>query len=183
MEKWNSKKIATQMESEPSLQCIKFTNNSQFPSTSIQDSSLIFANLTPTLIIEILSRIPVKSILQYNLSSSNKETTYHRLMMMFSRFTGILYIQCSFRSSVYDSVTETPDLNIPMIKNRHENLQILHSVNGLILVSIRKYKKLPSPSFETRLTYVSDYSYYFIYDEFHDDYKVVVTIFNFRHVS
>ncbi|KAH0651759.1 hypothetical protein KY284_031671 [Solanum tuberosum] len=69
------------MESEPFLQCIKFTNNSQFPSTSIQDSSLIFANLTPTLIIEILSRLPVKSILQYrHVSSIRLEVKIYSLM-------------------------------------------------------------------------------------------------------
>ncbi|KAG5588570.1 hypothetical protein H5410_049004 [Solanum commersonii] len=169
-----------------------------------------FANLTPGLIIEILSRLPVKSLLQYrsvskywldlistpkfikshlSLSTSNKENTHHRLMMRLSRFTKPLYNQCSFRSLLYDSVTETSDLNIPMIKNHYENFHILGSVNGLILglflwnPSIRKYKKLPSPSFETRRSYASDYSYCFIYDEFCDDYKVVVILFDFKHAN
>jgi len=63
---------------------------------------------------------------------------------------------------------------------------VVGSVNGLICLvsrvkelilwnpSIRKYKKLPSPKTKTTWGYRM---YSFGYDEFHDDYKVVVIFF------
>uniref|UniRef100_M1CWH8 F-Box protein n=2 Tax=Solanum tuberosum TaxID=4113 RepID=M1CWH8_SOLTU len=176
----------------------------------MQDSSSTFANLPSELITEIFLRLPVKSLLQYrsvskywldlissprfikshlSLSTSNKENTHHKwLMVMFNKnmYTRI----CSLRSLFNDSVTKTSYLNIPM-KEPYESYHILSSVNGLICLtcragekgdlilwnpSIRKCRKLPS--FESELINVN--CYYrcgFIYDELHDDYKVVVILF------
>ncbi|KAK4732149.1 hypothetical protein R3W88_025137 [Solanum pinnatisectum] len=147
-------------------------------------------DLPTELVIEILSRLPVKSLLKFrcaskswfalisspefvkthlSLNANNNEYTRHKVMMLER-------IVCSFRdcsgsSLCNNSCIEANDLDY----HRQVPYLCLYGswVNELILwnPSIRKYKKLPSPKTNTTWGYRV---YSFGYDEFHDDYKVVV---------
>ncbi|KAK4341561.1 hypothetical protein RND71_040062 [Anisodus tanguticus] len=166
----------------------KPTNHSQFPSTSMQDSS------------EILSRVPVKSLLQFrcvsnswlalistsefvnthlSLSANNKEYTHHMFMLSFIQPEYNLK-DCSLGSLLYGFVTEAFDLDYPM-KNPHKSVWIVGFVNGLSCLaieekdlflwnpSIRMFKKLPDSRPTLRCGYY--FMYGFGYDEVHDNYK------------
>ncbi|XP_059284690.1 F-box/kelch-repeat protein At3g23880-like [Lycium ferocissimum] len=171
--------------------------------TSMQDSSrLSIPNLPPELINEILLRLPVKSLLRLTcvskswlalisnhafikthlrLSANNENNSHHKLMLRYNQPKYPLK-GCSFRSLIYESVTEASDLDC-LVKNGH-SLRIVGSVNGLVFLSsgakelllwnpaIRKYKKFPDykPRLKSTIRCVT---YGFGYDEFRDDYKVV----------
>ncbi|OIT37651.1 f-boxkelch-repeat protein [Nicotiana attenuata] len=175
------------------------------------DSILTIPILPAELVIEILSRLPMKSLLQFtcvskswlslisspefikthlSLSANNKGYTHHKVMMSsYSRLTSNVKV-CSLRSLFYDSITEAFDLDCPMLsyeRYRYDEVSFIVSVNGLICLlirdndyfiwnpSIRKYKKLPKPRTTKLVIYrtVSGFGY----DEFHDDYKVVMVNF------
>ncbi|XP_059293584.1 F-box/kelch-repeat protein At3g23880-like [Lycium ferocissimum] len=140
----------------------KPTNHSPFPSTSMQFSSLSIPTLPPELITEILSRLPVKSLLKFrcvskywldvisspefikthlSLSFNNKEYTHNMFMFMFDR--GLTLQCCTLRSLFYQPVTEAFDLDYPMKGNDlYTKLPrsdwILGSVNGLICLAAGK---------------------------------------------
>ncbi|XP_006360353.1 F-box/kelch-repeat protein At3g23880-like [Solanum tuberosum] len=177
-------------------------NQSQFPSTSMQDSTFTTPNLPEELITEILKRVPVKSLLQFrcvskswlgiisssdfvkthlSLSANDKEYKHHRLMLSFVQPEYNLK-DCSLGSLLYGSVTEAFDLDYPM-KNPVKSVWIVGSVNGLICVAIEENDLfIWNPSIrkfkrlpDSRPTLRCGYyfMYGFGYDEVHDDYKVV----------
>ncbi|KAG5602020.1 hypothetical protein H5410_033390 [Solanum commersonii] len=170
----------------------KSIKHSQLPSTSVQDSSI----LPPELITDILSRLPVKSLLQcrcvskswlslicspefikthLSLAANNKDYIHHRVLLRVSPSECGLK-NYSLRSLLDESVVDSSDMNYP-VENHCGRFWTVGSVNGLICVSglflwnpsIRKYKMLP-----TEKRFYSDMvTYGFGYDEIHDDYKVV----------
>ncbi|OIT31749.1 f-boxkelch-repeat protein, partial [Nicotiana attenuata] len=164
-----------------------------------QDSNLTIPILPSELVTEILSKLPVKPLLQFtcvskswlalisgqefikahlSLSPNNKDNTNHMLILNFGRYLK----QWSLKSLLYESAMETSTLYYPM-KIPKRSFRIVGSVNGLICLadsskdlvlwnpSIKKYKKLPD--FNTNSWDVNRFIYDFGYDEFRDDYKVV----------
>ncbi|XP_055811917.1 F-box/kelch-repeat protein At3g23880-like [Solanum dulcamara] len=130
----------------------------------MQDSIFTMPTLPTELIIEILSRVSVKSLLKFrcvskswlalirspqfvkthvSVSAKNKDYTHHRLVLTEVRnfFTShdVQYIlkDCSLSSLRNDSVIEPLDLNYPM-KNPQLNVCVVGSVNGLICLDIEE---------------------------------------------
>ncbi|KAK4706724.1 hypothetical protein R3W88_033688 [Solanum pinnatisectum] len=128
----------TQMTSEasdPPPHGSKPSNFAEFSSTSMNNSILTIPVLPAELVIEILSRLPVKSLLKFRsvskswlsiisrpkfikthlrVSIDNKKCTHHRLLMKLYWANSNLK-DCSFSSLLYnESVIEANDLNCPM---------------------------------------------------------------------
>ncbi|XP_006358425.1 F-box/kelch-repeat protein At3g23880-like [Solanum tuberosum] len=156
--------------------------------------------LPEELVTEILSRLPVKSLLKFmcvskswlalisspefvkthlSLNANNNEYTRHKVMM-FER-TAYTFRDCSVSCLFNNSSIRANNLDYP--RQVPCCFYMVGSVNGLICLvsqlkefflwnpSIRKYKKLSNSKTKTNLVYSV---YGFGYDEFHDDYKVVV---------
>ncbi|XP_049407832.1 F-box/kelch-repeat protein At3g23880-like [Solanum stenotomum] len=156
--------------------------------------------LPEELVTEILSRLPVKSLLKFacvskswlalisspefvkthlSLNANNNEYTRHKVMM-FER-TAYTFRDCSVSSLFNNSSIRANNLDYP--RQVPCCFYMVGSVNGLICLvsqlkefflwnpSIRKYKKLSDRKTKTNFVYSV---YGFGYDEFHDDYKVVV---------
>ncbi|OIT25113.1 f-boxkelch-repeat protein [Nicotiana attenuata] len=129
------------------------------------DSILTIPVLPAELVIEILSRLPVKSLLQFtcvskswlalisspefikthlSLSANNKDYTHHKVMMSsYSRLMSNVKA-CSLRSLFYDSITEAFDLDCPLISYARymcDHVSFIGSVNGLIclLIQVNEY--------------------------------------------
>ncbi|KAG5586726.1 hypothetical protein H5410_047160 [Solanum commersonii] len=141
--------------SDPLTHGSKPANFVEFSSTSMNNSILIIPVLPTKLVIEILSRLPMKSLLKYRsvskswisiisspkfikthlrVSVDNKECTHHRLLMKLDRANSNLK-DCSFSSLLYnESVIETNDLNCPM-ENSGVSFYIVGSINGLICLA------------------------------------------------
>lgn len=151
---------------------IKPTSHSQYLSTSMQDSSrLAIPTLLPELITEILLRLPVKSLLQFqcvskswlalisgqefikthlSLSAKNEDYNHHKLMWR----SCYNFKVCSIRSLLCGSVVEASDWEFPC-----KSFNIVGSVNGLMCLTdgakelilwnptISKYKKLSASKF------------------------------------
>lgn len=134
----------------------KLTNFAEFSSTSIEDSILTIPILPTELITEILSRLPVKSLLQFmsvskswlslisspefikahlRVSADNKESAQHRLMIKLDRANNNLK-HCSFSSLLgnNESIIETNHLDCPM-ENSGVSFCIVGSVNGLVCLA------------------------------------------------
>ncbi|XP_060171333.1 F-box/kelch-repeat protein At3g23880-like [Lycium barbarum] len=168
-----------------------------------KNSSFKIPSLPDELIIEILLRLPVKSLLQFkcvskfwlalisspefvkthlSISANNDEGyPHHRLMLKLS-YPRYNLMDCSVSSLLYDSVAaRAVDLDYPMIDPRgHEFICVLGSVNGLFCFSI----PIPgdfiiwNPSIRKFKKLPNPkreccYMYGFGYDELHEDYKVV----------
>ncbi|TMW81019.1 hypothetical protein EJD97_012707 [Solanum chilense] len=150
------------------------------------------------LIIEILSRLAVKSLLRFKCVSSqwsclisspnfikthlklftnNKDFIHNRLLLTFIQPHRHL-MDCSINSLLYDSDPKTFQLDYPM-QNRRKLLKVLGSVNGLICLSIgkdlilwnpsiRKFKKFRDPQCGCYVLHG------FGYDELRDDYNLVL---------
>ncbi|XP_006358426.1 F-box/kelch-repeat protein At3g23880-like [Solanum tuberosum] len=160
-------------------------------------------DLPTELVIEILLRLPVKSLLKFrcaskswfalisspefvkthlSLNANNSEYTRHKVMMFERTVYG--FRDCSVNSLFNNAFNEANDLDYP--RQFPCGVYIVGSVNGLICFvsrekelflwnpSIRKYKKLPNPKTKTTFGYCIKQSYGFGYDEFHDDYNIVV---------
>lgn len=144
----------------------KPTNNSQFPSASMKDSVLKPIPILPAeLITEILSRVPVKSLVKFRSVSkswlalisspefinthltlstnNNKDYTHHWLGMNFRAAKNGLHqykLQgCTVSSLLYESVAEEFDLDYPC-KVLHDHFSVVGSVNGLICLVIEEYE-------------------------------------------
>ncbi|XP_016499585.1 F-box/kelch-repeat protein At3g23880-like [Nicotiana tabacum] len=146
----------------------KRTKRAQYPSNSVQYSNLKIPALPPELITEILSRLPVKSLLQFrsvskswvaiisspefikihlSLSANkNKEDTHHILKLGLSG-SGWKFKDCPLSSLFCDSVVnEAFDLVYP-IKNASKDISIVGSCNGLILLAhYSEYSLLWNPT-------------------------------------
>ncbi|PHT39293.1 hypothetical protein CQW23_22866 [Capsicum baccatum] len=175
----------------------KAISHSQNPSTSMQDSIPL---LPPELITEILSRLPVKSLLKFRcvskswlalisspefinthliVSANNKEYLHHRLMLSFVQPEYNLK-DCSLGSLLDGNVTEAFDLDYPM-KIPHKSVWIVGSVNGLICLAIEENDLFiwnPSirkfkklPDSRPMLRCGYYFMYGFGYDKVYDDYK------------
>ncbi|XP_049406439.1 F-box/kelch-repeat protein At3g23880-like [Solanum stenotomum] len=164
------------------------------------ESILGIPTLPSELITEILSRLPVKSLLKFtsvskswldlisspefiksqlNLSANNKDNTHHRLM--WCDYDDDNLKDWSLRPVLYESnATEASYFNFPMKKQ--QQIRYINHVNGLFFVdwsnnlflwnpSIRKYKKVPHCTTNSRDAICVIYG--FGYDKFCDDYKVV----------
>ncbi|OIS98469.1 f-boxkelch-repeat protein [Nicotiana attenuata] len=151
------------------------------------------------LIIEILSRLPVKSLLRFKcvskswlflisspefaythlgIAANSKEYTQHSVILK-SYPPDFKLKNCSLSSLLYGSVTEAFDLSYPM-KKPCGYVRIVGCVNGLVcLVIEQKYFLLWNPSIRKFKKLPDPRGGYYImygfgYDELHDDYKVVV---------
>ncbi|XP_060180929.1 F-box/kelch-repeat protein At3g23880-like isoform X1 [Lycium barbarum] len=137
----------------------KPTKHSPFSSTSKQVSSFRTPILPQELITEILSRLPVKSLLKFtcvskswlalisspqfvkthlSVSVNNKECTNHRLMWSFGPELNLK--ECTLTSLFDEFVTEVFDLDYRMISdglynNLPDSEMILGSVHGLICLA------------------------------------------------
>ncbi|PHT37698.1 Glycerate dehydrogenase HPR, peroxisomal [Capsicum baccatum] len=161
-------------------------------------SNLTIPILPAELITEILSRLPVKSLLKFrfvskswlaliaspkfikthlSLSANKKEDTHHMLILD----PGVdkwNFKECLLRSLYEDSVIEVFDLNYPF-ENSGSYISILGSCNGLIfVVHYSECSLLWNPTtkkYKTLPDFRPIYGniYGFGYDELHDDYKVV----------
>ncbi|XP_060216335.1 F-box/kelch-repeat protein At3g23880-like [Lycium barbarum] len=125
--------------------------------------SLKILKLPPELIVEIILRLPVKSLLQYRcvskswrdlisshkfiknhvaISGNNKDCTHHRILWWEVLRCNLKNVSLS--SLLYvDSVSEIIDSDYPMKypyipARRHIAVQIMGSVNGLICLAIEK---------------------------------------------
>ncbi|XP_004247554.1 F-box/kelch-repeat protein At3g23880-like [Solanum lycopersicum] len=166
------------------------------------ENSISIPVLPAELVTEILSRLPVKFLLKFKCASkswlalisspefakthlrlnanNNEYTRRHNKVMMFERIVPS-FRDCSVSSLYNNSCIEAKDLYYH--RQVPDCAYTVGSVNGLICLvspekelilwnpSIRKYKKLPTPKIKTTLGYCL---YSFGYDEFRDDYKVVV---------
>ncbi|XP_059301831.1 F-box/kelch-repeat protein At3g23880-like [Lycium ferocissimum] len=152
----------------------KPANESHSPLASKQDSVL------PTeLITDILSRLPVKLLLQFkcvskswldlisspefikahlNISANDKGYTYHKVVLKVDQPD---LKNCSLASLLDDSVIEAFDLDY-LMKNPHRAIWI-------------KFKKLTEPRPGNYIMYG------FEYDELHDDYNVMDIFNNISH--
>ncbi|KAM3249609.1 hypothetical protein P3L10_011379 [Capsicum annuum] len=164
----------------------------------MEHSILKIPTLPLELIIEILSRLPVKSLLKFTcvskswldlisspefiksqleLSANNKYNTHQRLKLYYRNE----YSFRSLRSLLYEpDKEEASDSNYP-IKKLKSSSYSMGSVNGLICLvdesddlylwnqSIRKYRKLPNSRTNTMML-ISHFVYSFGYDKFHDNY-------------
>ncbi|WMV47873.1 hypothetical protein MTR67_041258 [Solanum verrucosum] len=140
----------------------KPTNPAHFSSILSQDSVLPMPNLPTELILEILLKLPVKSLLQFrsvskswlslisspefvkahlSSSASNKNYTHHGVMVKVSTESVFVVKDCSLRSLLYHPVTEAFDLDYPG-KSPNHYLWFVGVVNGLICFSIRLFDGL-----------------------------------------
>ncbi|KAM3356940.1 F-box/kelch-repeat protein like [Capsicum galapagoense] len=170
----------------------------------MEDSILKIPILPVELVTEILSRLPVKTLLTFRsvskswlalisslefiknhlrISANNKDYAQHRLLL---RYKCILK-DCYLRSLFCNSVMEVSRLDCPVTDQHKTFWSVVGSVNGLICLtggekalciwnpSIRKYKTFPDFITNWMVRIV----YGFGYDEFNDDYKVVRCAYNY----
>ncbi|XP_049410343.1 F-box/kelch-repeat protein At3g23880-like [Solanum stenotomum] len=124
---------------------------SQLPSTSVQDSSI----LPPELITDILSRLPVKSLLQCRCVSKSWLSLICSPEFIKTHLS--LAANNKGLSLLDESVVDSSDMNYP-VENHCGRFWTVGSVNGLICVS----------GFSSSMV-----TYGFGYDEIHDEYKVL----------
>ncbi|XP_049374836.1 F-box/kelch-repeat protein At3g23880-like [Solanum verrucosum] len=136
------------------------------------------------IIIEILSRVPVKSLLKFRCVSKSW------LALISSPEFIKSHLSLSANNNIHLRNIEESNLDY-LMKNLYISFLFEGSVNGLICLvnrakniylwnpTIRKYKKLPDHKIEPRP--LSRFIYGFGYDKIHDDYKVV--LYNFDEVA
>ncbi|KAK6133788.1 hypothetical protein DH2020_032499 [Rehmannia glutinosa] len=159
-------------------------------------------NLPPEIIMEILSRLPVKSLLKFRCvskswlslisssqfikthlknSTNNAILSSHRLVLTICNPHFDLKL-CSVQSLMFEHLTLVSDVDYPK-KNPHRAVWIVGSCNGLICIAIDENDMfLWNPSTRTskklppaavKMKQGFYYIWGFGYNEFDDDYKVV----------
>ncbi|RAL54472.1 hypothetical protein DM860_001600 [Cuscuta australis] len=188
----------------------------QIPDTSTQSSStpepdLAFPPLLPEILLEILSRLPVKSLLKFRcvskswrdlisssdfvklhlyVSSSRRDYADHRIL---SSLVGLQFTlkQCSLKSVMFHPVTEAFEVDYPL-SSPYNSVWVVGSCNGLVCIAIEEKdlfiwnpatRKIKNlPDAGVELKAGFYFIYGFGYDELNDDYKVV-GIFSIFHSS
>ncbi|GMY33617.1 F-box protein CPR1 [Fagus crenata] len=153
------------------------------------------SSLPEEVILEILSRLPVKPLLRFRCVSKpwlaridSQEFIKLHLKQSLKTNTNrsLLLIDCYLYSSDFDSLDRAIELDHPL-KTPQCGTEILGSCNGLLCLynraedavlwnpSTRKYKKLPVSMMEVPqdVRLLRSVTYGFGYDEKSDDYKVV----------
>ncbi|KAL4591057.1 hypothetical protein LXL04_004005 [Taraxacum kok-saghyz] len=177
----------------------KRIKSSHYSETS--EDPLPVPTLLPEIIIEILSRLPVRSLLRcksvcklwyamisdthfirshLTLSTSNNRYTHHRLI--FSTVRRFNLKSSPLYDVLYNEAVNAVELDYPL-KHPHKSVWIVGSCNGLLAIAIeeetlfiwnpstRKSNRLPYGGFKVRSGWYVLYG--FGYDESTDDYKVV----------
>ncbi|XP_024986394.1 F-box/kelch-repeat protein At3g23880 isoform X2 [Cynara cardunculus var. scolymus] len=159
------------------------------------------STLLPEIVVEILSRLPVESLLRcrsvcklwrslisdphfikshLSLSTNNKHYAHHRLI--FSTVPRINLKSCPLYDVLYDKSVNALELDYPL-KHPLKSVWIVGSCNGLLCIAIeedtlfiwnpstRRSNRLPYCGFKVRSGWYVLYG--FGYDESTDDYKVV----------
>ncbi|KAM3289620.1 hypothetical protein P3S67_017909 [Capsicum chacoense] len=162
---------------------------------SMLDSTSVIPSLPQEIIFEILSKLPVKSLLKFR--SMEKNTTAIWVMLRWdSHLSG-----CSLSSLLFSPITELSE----MISMRNVDIKWCDTVNGLICLAgwenIDNYRIFPeteiklyilNPSIRRckilpRVTPLPDhntfFSYGFGYDESGDEYKIVVIYNEFKDIK
>uniref|UniRef100_A0A5B7BIV1 Putative F-box associated interaction domain-containing protein n=1 Tax=Davidia involucrata TaxID=16924 RepID=A0A5B7BIV1_DAVIN len=170
--------------------------------TYLAEDSKPWANLPHEIITEILSRLPVKTLLQFrcvckswcslisnpqfvkthlNLSTNEQEYAHYRIILSSVRPHFNLK-SCSLYSSLYEPSVDAVELDYPM-KNPHNSVWIVGSCNGLICIAIEEddifiwnpstRKSKRLPNSGMRMRYGCFMIYGFGYDDSTDDYKVL----------
>lgn len=176
------------------------TNQSPQNSISTDVSAPLVENLLPEIIFEILSRLPVKSLLRFRCvskswrslisqpefvkahlsrASMNPDYTHHRLLLKcFSRPDYALK-SCSLYTVLQEHNDTAVDLDYPLRASNSCALRIYGLCNGLVCIGIERIVFLwnPSTGKSKRLPIVErgtrGMSYGFGYEKSTDDYMVV----------
>ncbi|KAI8566674.1 hypothetical protein RHMOL_Rhmol02G0060300 [Rhododendron molle] len=192
------------MATENSSACRRLKNSKQTSHSPLStEDSLRLPHLPLEIIIEVLSRLPVKSLLRFRcvskswrslisqpefakthlrLASTNTDYTLHRLLLCSSLY----FKSCSLYSILNEKSDTAVELDCPL-KGAHSTIWIVGCCYGLVCIaagnevsiwnpSTRKSKRLPNVKMANlyRGTYGFDRGMYgFGYDESIDDYKVV----------
>ncbi|XP_047947195.1 F-box/kelch-repeat protein At3g23880-like [Salvia hispanica] len=166
----------------------------------MEDPSIVIPHLPNDVIIEILTRLPVKPLLKFKrvckswralisstqivaahleFTKSARNLTTHRLIL---KYRGNTMKQCSVNSILHQSVPEAFDLSCSLLSERHQ-FWVVGSCNGLVFLLIDKKEMIlwnPStgickklPDFGVEINVGHNYTYGLGYDKSSDDYKVV----------
>ncbi|KAL1548206.1 F-box/kelch-repeat protein-like protein [Salvia divinorum] len=176
----------------------------------MEDPSIAIPKLPNDVIIEILTRLPVKPLLKFKcvckswralisstqfvaahleFSKSAPNLTTHRLIL---KYRGNTMKQCSVNSMLYESIPETFDLSCSVLSERYR-FWVVGSCNGLVCLLIDKKEMIlwnPStgickklPDFGVKINVGGYFTYGLGYDKSSDDYKVVGFFNNNRDLS
>ncbi|CAK9141465.1 unnamed protein product [Ilex paraguariensis] len=170
--------------------------------TNLNPVSNPMQNLPHEIIVEILSRLPVKSLLRFrcvskswcslisstqfaktHLDVSSRNKDYANCRLIFSSVRPHFDLKsCSLHCLLYEPSVNAIEMDYPM-KNPHHAVWIVGSVNGLVCIAIEEdsiFLWNPStreskklPNLGIKLKYGCYIIYGFGYDEISDDYKVV----------
>ncbi|THF96056.1 F-box/kelch-repeat protein At3g23880-like [Camellia sinensis] len=178
---------------------IKTTHQSPIPA---EEDSQPLPNLPHEIIVEFLSRLPVKSLLQFrsvckswlslisnpqfvkthlSIASKIDDCTNQRLLLS-SICPHFDLKSCSLYSVLYEQSDNAVELDYPL-KDPHHSVWIVGSCNGLVCIAIEEdsiflwnpstRKSKKLPNSGIRMRYGCFIIYGFGYDESIDDYKVV----------
>ncbi|CAI9117692.1 OLC1v1019143C1 [Oldenlandia corymbosa var. corymbosa] len=149
------------------------------------DPELLMPDFPDEIAIEIISRLPAKSL---GNSTESDDFSHHRLILYEftdNRFQHRLYSASSLLNEVFDETTAAAEVfNIDYILQPYELFWVVDSCNGLVcLINMdrelilcnpctKKFKKLPGSEIRKSNTLG------FGYDSLNDDYKVVEFVDN-----
>ncbi|XP_058203814.1 F-box/kelch-repeat protein At3g23880-like [Rhododendron vialii] len=191
--------MATESSSSTCRQLKKTKQPSHSPLST--DDSLLLPLLPPEIIFEVLSRLPVKSLLRFkcvskswrslisqpefvkahhSLASVNTDYTHHRLLLIyFKSYPRVDFKSCSLYSVVNEKSDTAVDLDCP-VSVYHNTTWVVGCCYGLVCFVAGKEVSIWNPSTRKskRLPDVEMVNHYlktygFGYDESVDDFKVV----------
>ncbi|CAH1434355.1 unnamed protein product [Lactuca virosa] len=140
-------------------------------------------SVPPDIIIEILSRLPVKSLLRISFSTSNNRYAHRHLIFSTK---SISVHSCPLYDVLYDGIVNALEIDYPL-KESFDYVRIFGCCNGLFLIankvddlfiwnpSTRRSNRLPCSGSRGRPR-----KYEFGYDESSDDYKVVAIYYVYK---